>query len=954
MSEPKAQVTERTFYPALINFIKENGGSGIQEVSFNSEPDILFKLFNRDWLLSVKLGENITILKAGFIQYQRHKEESHLNHGLLLFLPDYLRKTEPTEAAIVNAIANAQGTCLIDTPPLKEEYRSLAFPQILIRLINEIQPKLEQRLEKAFPLKLVIELLQQHVIELMETIHLADRQMLRIITDRKLLSNIGHLSASQNESAGKFLAAYIVLSQILFLRLFGSAQPHKLPPDLRPVTHYSLRKAFSRILEINYRPIYKVDVLDSVSEDYLRDTFDLIWGLEVERSRYELPGRIFHELMPSGIRKMLAAFYTRPQAADILAGLTIQNSNDTVFDPASGSGTILVSAYRRKSELLQEEGKVGNPHKRFCENEIFGADIMPFAVHLTSANLAAMDPGVTIERTQIIQGDSIKLSRGRKYHDGLQLDMFPTAAEAKTVAGKSYEVNLKRVNIVLMNPPFTKVERGIQKYVDMKRFYKVCGGEVGLWGHFITLADDFLEDGGVYGAVIPINILRGRESSKIRKFCLSKWTPLYILKSTANYGFSEWSEYRDILFIARKGVPSDRHKVKFCLVKKDLRQLTHDDVAFIDQRICSLSTLRSEDLDIDSFSIKDLQNRFNNMMWFCGVTNFDHRDILTSFINRFSDKLRRVPDGYFREGYRPVPKGVSSFLFMTRNIHPCRTEEAFLWFNEEMTNKIAAKSHLGIGYEIEKGSLVPTLRTGIGIRTMDISSKWDYVARHPYRAMRRVLSACGFRKPKNFAWETFWQSLEHELNEVKTNLVVIHRINPYSPNTHLVSFLSDQRISPSNVLNVVKETDYGRAKAVSVLMNSIVFLSQFFLLKEETTGRYINVRFYDLEEMDIYPPPNTIKRLAKVFDDFALVEFPSLREQLDANFDIRYRNYWTEKRKLQASMFSDTPIQPSQTRIQFDKAVLEAIGLTVEGAELNQVYATIVNEMILTRGLQRD
>ena len=33
----------------------------------------------------------------------------------------------------------------------------------------------------------------------------------------------------------------------------------------------------------------------------------------------------------------------------------------------------------------------------------------------------------------------------------------------------------------------------------------------------------------------------------------SNWTPLCILKPTFNYGFSEWSEYRDLLLIARKG-----------------------------------------------------------------------------------------------------------------------------------------------------------------------------------------------------------------------------------------------------------------------------------------------------------------------------------------------------------------------------------------------------------------
>lgn len=70
------KVTERTFYPVLIEIIKRHGGAGASEVKINSEPDIVFELLDRRWLLGVKLGETIPILKQAFIQYQRHKEES--------------------------------------------------------------------------------------------------------------------------------------------------------------------------------------------------------------------------------------------------------------------------------------------------------------------------------------------------------------------------------------------------------------------------------------------------------------------------------------------------------------------------------------------------------------------------------------------------------------------------------------------------------------------------------------------------------------------------------------------------------------------------------------------------------------------------------------------------------------------------------------------------------------
>jgi hypothetical protein len=515
------KVTERTFYPFLMDVIKGHGGAGVSEVKYNSEPDIVFDFVGRKWLLGVKLGETIPILKSAFIQYHRHKDESKIDHGILLFLPEESRSIKPTDASVAKAVNEKRCSCLIDTPDLKYELKDITFPRILAQIVQEIFPKLERRESKGYSLATVIPLLKQHVSEIMQNAKLTDREMVQVVTDKQLLTGLGNLKEETSAEISKFLASYIILSQVLFLRLFSSTRKDILPLRKGKITHHWLRTAFGRILDINYRPIFSLDVLDAIPESYIQDTFDLIWGLEIERIRYELPGRLFHALMPKQIRKMLAAFYTRPHAADVLARLTVENSDDLIFDCACGSGTILVSAYRRKLELFHEEGHEGNPHKRFCEEEIFGADIMPFAVHLTSANLASMDPSTTLDTTEIIQGDSLALSAGRKYQSGVQTSLLPQTKRGYTMKGELHDVDLRKVNVVLMNPPFTKVERGIRKYVDMERFGSVCGNEVGLWGHFIALANEFLENGGLFGGVIPISILRGRESSKIRNFVLS-------------------------------------------------------------------------------------------------------------------------------------------------------------------------------------------------------------------------------------------------------------------------------------------------------------------------------------------------------------------------------------------------------------------------------------------------
>ncbi|MDO8432754.1 MAG: N-6 DNA methylase [Candidatus Binatus sp.] len=953
MAVARAGVTERTFYPPLLKVISDKGGSGVQEVSYNSFPDIVFNFRGRPWILSVKIGESLALLKDAFLQYLRHKQESRIEQGLLLILPEAIRRVRANEQALLDAILNTSVSVIVDAGDVKEEYRDRPFPVVLDRIRDEIYPLLEKRGSRYYPLQLVVDLLKTQVAEAMRGVKLEEKEILNIITDKKLLTDLGHLQPNELQGVTRFLAAYIVLSQILFLRLFRASHPD-IVPDPRRIDRSHLRKAFRKVLDINYRDIFELEVLDAVEDKYIHDTFDLIWGLEIERVRYELPGRIFHQLMPSEIRKVMAAFYTRPQAAELLARLAIDESGEEIFDPACGSGTILVSAYRRKVELFRSESKGGLPHKRFCEDEILGSDIMPFAVHLTAANLSAMAIEETLAHTQISHGDSIKLAPGTA-SAGLQMGMFPIVGKGKRRTGDQHTFLLKKVDAVLMNPPFTKVERGIKNFVDMEKFKPLAGGEVGLWGHFVFLAAEFLKENGTCGAVIPINVLRGRESANVRDFLFQEWTVKYVLKPTFNYAFSEWAEYRDVIIVAKNQRPPRDHLVKFALVKTNLRTLTDEAIDGLAASIKTETVLRSDSIDIDSHPLSEVLARKMNMMWFCGVTDFRHRETLVAFAEKFKDALGHLSATYFREGYRPVPKGVSQFLFFTRAVTSARTDEAFMSFDTENSGGgFRAKTHANTYYEIDKDEVVPTVRTLIGYETMDITGLHDYISHDSYGELTRVQRACGFTTalPKHF-----WTKAQRELNAVKTSVLMCHRINPYAPSTNLIAFFSDVPISPSNQANVILETDPARGRAIVCLLNSAIFLAQFFLLKEESTGRLINIRFYDVAEMFLKPSVAAVEKLQRVYEKFRLAKFPSLREQMDEKFEFRYEEFWAGKKlNAQHRLFSvlDQDIAPAAVRMDFDLDICRALDIEVDEEALRKVYGVIVKEMIMTRHLTKD
>jgi hypothetical protein len=141
-------------------------------------------------------------------------------------------------------------------------------------------------------------------------------------------------------------------------------------------------------------------------------------------------------------------------------------------------------------------------------------------------------------------------------------------------------------------------------------------------------------------------------------------------------------------------------------------------------------------------------------------------------------------------------------------------------------------------------------------------------------------------------------------------------------------------------------------------MNSCVFFAQLFLAKEESTGRFIHLRVYDLEQMVLFPDAGQIEKLARVFDEFGRVKFPSIGEQFDANFIQRYDEFWEHEgaapNQVKLWPVLDKPVRPAKSRIDFDLALCGALGARVQERDLVELYGIFVQEMIMTRGLTKD
>jgi len=294
------------------------------------------------------------------------------------------------------------------------------------------------------------------------------------------------------------------------------------------------------------------------------------------------------------------------------------------------------------------------------------------------------------------------------------------------------------------------------------------------------------------------------------------------------------------------------------------------------------------------------------------------------------------------------------FMFITRP-EEGRLKEAFLILKSETPEKIIATTPVGVQeFVFSKGHFLPALRTPVGLKRIDVTRFHDYVARDPYEKMEQVMRLADFKEIAKINRDYWEKYIKSEFARSRAQIVVVRRINPYSPAQSLLTFNSQIPLIASDLFHAVSESNEKIRKAVSVLMNSIFALAYVFSKKEETTGRYIDIRQHDLYGMRLFPDQNQVEKLVKVYEKYRDKEFPSLREQLDIHFKNRYEFFWAKERKKHMPLISPPQIEPHPLRLEFDLDVIKSVGSSLTKDDLLKAYEAIVWDMIITRKLRKD
>ena len=329
-----------------------------------------------------------------------------------------------------------------------------------------------------------------------------------------------------------------------------------------------------KILKVNYWPIFdialRILVLIPVLQtrefvENLANTARNLMNNNLMRS-HDLTGTVFQKLIAD--RKFLAAFYTKPASAALLAALAVNEDNllgDSgwanldqvkslrIADFACGTGTLLSAAYQRVSQLHELHG--GNAaaiHAEMIENALLGCDILPAASHLTASMLSGAHPTVQYQGGRIFtlrygrqEDGTVALGAIDLLRDLALLQGSEITAKASESLGEAEKEAWRYAphisfDLVIMNPPFTRAtnhERRIpdtpnpnfaafgasaaeQKAMaeEAKKLTSgtIAHGNAGEASVFLALADRKLAKDGMLAMVMPVTLLTGSSWEKCR------------------------------------------------------------------------------------------------------------------------------------------------------------------------------------------------------------------------------------------------------------------------------------------------------------------------------------------------------------------------------------------------------------------------------------------------------
>lgn len=488
------------------------------------------------------------------------------------------------------------------------------------------------------------------------------------------------------------------------------------------------------------------------------------------------------------------------------------------------------------------------------------------------------------------------------------------------------EIALTKVDVVIMNPPFTRQERLPKDYkaslVKRLRDYKgILHAQLGFYGYFLPLADSFLKDNGRIAFVLPATILRIKSTENIRKFLLKNYQMEFILTTLQRAAFSEGAQFREILLVAKKSKRIPDNKLCTIVNLKKIPQSLGEAIKFSHTIKEKKHTVyEDENMRMFPVSTKDLRENVSNWFAFVAVEDANLFEVWKSIREKTKEKMISLTDQASKVNATPLRFDLSHVgrseghgFILKESIRAKKSYDRWIISKESPKKIVAVDRATQSTASIPRKALEGGLRRASGTRAIDVSDIHDYIVVSKFPEIQKIIKNPNVVKK----WKAY-------VKKRKAHLLLAERFDISAPGTFALAFYSDKPIVGAGTMCCFKDMPKPDAKIISLWLNSTLNLLQIILKRKETRGAWMRIHHYMFDDLSVINPmrlgQGEKKLLYDVFEKEAKRFLPSILEQLKSKNSIR---------------------------VSIDEAFLKVLGFTQKETKdiVDYLYPALANEI---------